>query len=110
MLLASRGGVVDAPYDHGILHRPAAEQRRGYAGSGGQRTPRLVAFDTRYLECIKQLHTWYFFVVVCFREPREPVDAVRSINRHGTVLEEGGQYRKTECWTYSSESLVSFFL
>ena len=48
VLLASRGGVIDAPYDHGILHRPAAEQRRGYAGGGGQRTPRLVAFDTRY--------------------------------------------------------------
>lgn len=40
LLLASRGGVVDAPYDHGVLHRPGAE-------SGGQRTPRLVAFDTR---------------------------------------------------------------
>eukprot|EP00752_Nemacystus_decipiens_P006332 g5708.t1 len=45
VLLASRGGVVDAPYDHGVLHRPAAEQRGGYGG--GQRTPRLVAFDTR---------------------------------------------------------------
>eukprot|EP00903_Cladosiphon_okamuranus_P014931 g13823.t1 len=45
VLLASRDGVVDAPYDHGVLHRPAAEQRTGYGG--GQRTPRLVAFDTR---------------------------------------------------------------
>ena len=47
VLLASREGVVDAPYDHGILHRPAEEQRRGYGA--GQRTPRLVAFDTRYV-------------------------------------------------------------
>lgn len=49
VLLASRGGVVDAPYDHGILHRPAAQQRTGYAGGGGQRTPRLLAFDTRFV-------------------------------------------------------------
>lgn len=57
VLLASRGGIVDAPYDHGVLHRPAAEQRRsggGGGGGGGERTPRLVAFDTRCV-CIALL-------------------------------------------------------
>ncbi|CAM9200669.1 unnamed protein product [Ectocarpus sp. 12 AP-2014] len=48
LLLASRGGVVDAPYEHGVLHRQAAERSRGGGGgASGERTPRLVAFDTR---------------------------------------------------------------
>ncbi|CAN0504680.1 unnamed protein product, partial [Laminaria digitata] len=40
LLLGSRGGVVDAYYNHGVLHRPAGER-------GGVCTPRLLAFDTR---------------------------------------------------------------
>ncbi|CAN0109570.1 unnamed protein product [Ectocarpus sp. 6 AP-2014] len=48
LLLASRGGVVDTPYEHGVLHRQAAERSRGGGGGGSvERTPRLVAFDTR---------------------------------------------------------------
>ncbi|CAN0403221.1 unnamed protein product [Pylaiella littoralis] len=51
VLLASRGGVVDAPYDHSVLHRPAEGRGTGGPGGGSGRggvpTPRLVAFDTR---------------------------------------------------------------
>lgn len=39
---------MDALYEHGVLHRQAAERSRGGGGgASGEQTPRLVAFDTR---------------------------------------------------------------